>query len=81
MSDGNQDGTAEANADLVKWGVHVLGADDWYPAPSHAEAVRMAKQGNDLCAGKFADSDILWFAYAGPWPGTEAEHAEALARA
>lgn len=70
-----------ANANLVKWGVHVLGADDWYPAADYETAVRMADQGNALCAQLPNDGEpILWFAYAGLWPGTEAEHAAALER-
>lgn len=78
MSEHNADEVAEANANLIKWGVHVLGADDWYAAPSHADAVRMARRGNVLCAEHTRVNDLLWFAYAGPWPWDEASHAESL---
>lgn len=69
------------NANLVKWGVHVLGADDWYPAADYETAVRMAEQGNSLAAQIPHDGEpILWFAYAGAWPWSSTEHAEATLR-
>lgn len=80
MTNDDVAGVIEDNANLVLWAVHVLGADDLYPMPSHAAAVSAAQKGNDLCARHTTVNDILWFAYAAPWPGTADEHAALSAR-
>jgi len=64
----------EKNADLTLWCVHVLGPDDMYAAPSHADAVQKANQLNADFQSDFRFADILCFAYAAPWPHSKAEH-------
>ena len=64
----------ESNADLVKWGVHSLGPDEWDAAPSHAAAVARANAINRqvhaaiMASHHKSDNTILCFAYAAPWP-------------
>ena len=64
----------EENADLIKWGVHSLGPDEWDAAPSHAAAVARADSINRQVHAAIwssyhkSDNSILCFAYAAPWP-------------
>lgn len=70
----------EANANLVKWCVHVLGSDDVIPAPSHDAAVVRAREMNKAVHSRAGSSDdVLCFAYAAPWPYSDDEHAAAIA--
>lgn len=69
----------EANANLIKWCVHILGPDDVMAAPSHDAAVIHARELNKVVHGRVgAPDDVLCFAYAAPWPYTNEEHAEGL---
>jgi NTP pyrophosphatase (non-canonical NTP hydrolase) len=72
----------ETNADLVKWCVHVLGADDVHPVRSHSEAVAVANELNQLVL-RLVDSpdEILCFAYPLPWTHGDDKHEEALSHA
>lgn len=69
----------EANADLVKWCVHVLGPDDILAAPSHAAAEAHAHELNKAVFGRVGSpDDVLCFAYAAPYPYSAEDHAEAV---
>lgn len=69
----------EANANLIKWCVHVLGADDVIAAPSHAAAEVRAREINHAVLGRVSTpNDVLCFAYAAPWPYSEETHAESV---
>ena len=69
----------DANANLVKWCVHVLGPDDVMAAPSYTAAVIRAQDLNVALHGKDdRPSDVLCFAVAAPWPHDHASHAESL---
>jgi len=71
----------EAHANLVKWCVHILGPDDVIAAPSHAVAVARAREMNQAFRSREEKlEDVLCFAYAAPWPYSEASHATALMR-
>lgn len=69
----------EANANFVKWCVHVLGPDDMVPAPSHDAAVARANEINKATFGRRGPDDVLCFAYAAPWPYSDDEHAASIA--
>jgi hypothetical protein len=70
----------EANANIVKWCVHVLGPDDVMAAPSHDAAVVRAHEMNKSLHGRVSSpDDVLCFAYAAPWPYSDEEHATAIA--
>lgn len=68
----------EANANLILWCVHLLGADDLYAEPSHAAAVAAADKLNQHIGASLANKahDLLSFAYAAPWPYSAERHAE-----
>ena len=69
----------EANADLIKWCVHIIGPDDVLAAPSHDAAVVHARELNKALHGRVtAPNDVLHFAYAAPWPHSAEDHAEAV---
>ena len=69
----------EANANLMLWCTHVLGADDVYAAPSHEAAAVHAREMNKAIHGRVsAPDDVLCFAYAAPWPHSKESHAEDL---
>ena len=69
----------EANANIVLWGVHVLGPDDVHAAPSHEAAAVHAHEMNKALHGKVgAPDDVLCFAYAAPWPHSRDSHAESV---
>lgn len=69
----------EANADLVKWCVHVLGPDDVIAAPDHQAAVVRAREMNKTLFNRPSEAhDVLCFAYAAPWPYNGDQHAENL---
>ncbi len=74
---------AEANANLVRWCVHVLGPDDVIAAPSHDAAVVHARELNAAVFRRVGTpDDVLCFAYAAPWPHVDAsEHEQDQARA
>lgn len=69
------------NANLVKWGVHTLGMDDWAAHVDYESAFKSALEINDFMQGIDVRDEILCFAYAAPWPDTEADHAIWLAKA
>ena len=69
----------EANANLVKWCVHILGPDDVMAAPSHDAAVAHAHELNKLLhRGARRSDDVLCFAYAAPWPHDLNSHEAAV---
>ncbi len=69
----------EANANLTKWCVHVLGPDDVIAAPTHADAVARADALNRAVLGREgAPNDVMCFAYAAPWPHSQESHAESV---
>jgi hypothetical protein len=66
----------EANANLVRWCVHILGPDDVIAAPSHDAAVTRAHEQNKALHGRVSvTDDVLCFAYAAPWPHSAESHA------
>ena len=71
---------AEANANLILWCTHVLGAYDVYATVSHGAAVTYANQINRaIWQRRTAPDDVLCFAYAKPWPHSPESHAVDIA--
>lgn len=73
----------EANANLTLWCVHVIGPDEVYAEPSHADAVRRAaelnRQTHEMVKARYPeDNTILLFAYADVWPWSREQHAQAM---
>lgn len=69
----------EANANLMKWCVHILGPDDVIAAPTHEAAVERAHELNiSIHDRDHEPNDLLCFAYAAPWPHDKESHAENL---
>lgn len=71
----------EANANLVKWCVHVLGPDEIHAAPDHHAAVIAARDFNQHLYSRHPDKldEILLFAHPAPWPHSDKHHSENLA--
>lgn len=69
----------EANADLIRWCVHILGMDDVRASPSHDAAVVAAREFNRAVWSRASSPvDVLCFAYAAPWPHSDQSHADDL---
>lgn len=70
----------EANADLIRWCVNILGPDDVIAAPSHDAAVIYAREWNKRWHARIRHepNDILLFAHPAPWPHSAESHAESL---
>jgi len=71
----------EANANLIKWCVHILGPDEVLAAPSHAAAVQRADELNrSIHERDHEPDDLLTFAYAAPWSYDDKSHGDELGK-
>lgn len=67
----------EAHANEVLWASHVIGPDEMWAMPSHAEAVARSDKLNAHVNSKpRGEYDALCFAYPTPWDGTRDGHAD-----
>lgn len=71
------------NANLVKWGVHTLGMDEWWAHENYEAAAEAARAMNEDMEEHSKHPDILTFSYPAPWPwtdGTQDNHGYTLAK-
>lgn len=69
-----------AQIDTKLWCVHVTGADDVHPMPSHAEALQEANALNAvLVRNSHEEGDPIMIAVATEWPHSAASHAAGVA--
>ncbi len=66
------------NANLVKWGTHTLGMDEWAAYKCYESAADAARLRNEDMAEHSKHPDILTFSYPAPWPDSDDDHAAAL---